>query len=194
MLCLLLFSFTCDVWRVALIGLVSAAALLLAAAGLAKIRQRAPIRSALAAAGIPGAQRLGPKAANRISGTAELAIGMVALLVGGWVAAALIAAAYLVLAGLSARMVSIESGQDCGCFSKPVPVSHWHTGVNLSFALAGLIALVRPPGSLVSHLGQQPVTGSALLLAAAVLAYLGYLVMTALPELTAATAELEVAG
>ena len=194
MLCLLLFSFTCGVWGVALIGLVSAAALLLAAAGLAKIRQRAPIRSALAAAGIPGAQRLGPKAATRISGTAELAIGLVALLVGGRVAAALIAAAFLALAGLSARMVSIESGQDCGCFSKPAPVSHWHTAVNLGCALAGLVALAQPAGSLIGEFGQRPVVATALLLAAAVLAYLGYLVMTALPELTAATAELEVAG
>ncbi|MEO7261074.1 MAG: MauE/DoxX family redox-associated membrane protein [Jatrophihabitantaceae bacterium] len=176
-----------------MIGLVSAAALLLAAAGLAKLRQRAPVRSALAAAGIPGAHRLGAKATNRLSGAVELAVALLALLVGGRLGAALIAAAFLVLAGLSARMMSLESGQDCGCFSKPAPVSHWHTAVNLGCALAGLLALVRPPGSLISHVGQQPVTGSALLLAAAVLAYLGYLVMTALPELIAA-AELEVAG
>ncbi|MEO7262016.1 MAG: MauE/DoxX family redox-associated membrane protein [Jatrophihabitantaceae bacterium] len=172
---------------------MSAAALLLAAAGLAKLAQRAPLRSALAAAGVPGAQRLSAKAANRMSGAAELAVALLALLAGGRVGAALIAAAYLVLAGLSARMMSIESGQDCGCFAKPVAVSHWHTAVNLSCALAGLIALAQPTGSLISHLAEQPVTGSALLLAAAVLAYLGYLVMTALPELTAAT-KLEVTG
>jgi hypothetical protein len=177
-----------------LIGLVSAAALLLAAAGLAKIRQRAPVRSALAAAGIPGAQRLGAKTANRLSGTAELAVGLLALSVGGRVAAALIALAYAVLAGLSARMMSISSGQDCGCFARPVAVSHWHTAVNLSCALAGLIALVQPAGSLIGQFGQRPVTASALLLGAVLLAYLGYLVMTALPELLAATAELEVAG
>jgi hypothetical protein len=176
-----------------LIGLVSAAALLLAAAGLAKLLQRAPLRSALAAAGVPGAQRLSAKTANRLSGAVELAVALLALLVGGRVGAALIAVAYLVLAGLSARMMVIESGQDCGCFAKPVAVSHWHTAVNLSCALAGLIALVQPSGSLISQFGQQPVTAAALLLAAAVLAYLGYLVMTALPELTAAT-KLEVAG
>jgi hypothetical protein len=177
-----------------LIGLVSAAALLLGAAGLAKILQRAPARSALAAAGVPGAHRLSAKTANRASGLAELAIALVALLAGGRLAAALIAAAFLVLAGLSARMMRIESGQDCGCFAKPVAVSHWHTAVNLSCALAGLIAVVQPAGSLISHFGQQPVTAAALLLAAAVLAYLGYLVMTALPELNAAAATLEVAG
>ena len=177
-----------------MIGLVSAAALLLAAAGLAKLRQRAPVRSALAAAGIPGAQRLGAKAATRLSGTVELAIAAVALLVGGRLGAVAIAVAFLVLAGLSARMVSIESGQDCGCFARPVPVSHWHTAVNLSCMLAGLVAAVLPPtGSLITEFGRRPATVSALLLAAAVLAYLAYLVMTALPELLTATAELEVA-
>lgn len=181
-------------WGAVLIGLVSAAALLLAAAGLAKLRQRAPVRSALAAAGIPGAQRLGAKATNRLSGAVELAVALLALLIGGRVGAALIAVAFGVLAALSARMMSIESGQDCGCFAKPVAVSHWHTAVNLSCALAGLIALVQPAGSLISQFGQQPVTASALLLAAAVLAYLGYLVMTALPELNAAAAQLEVTG
>jgi hypothetical protein len=177
---------------VVLISLVSAAALLLAAAGLAKIRQSAPIRSALAAAGIPGAQRLGAKAANRLSGAVELAVAAVALLFGGRIAAASIALAYLVLAVLSARMMSIESGQDCGCFAKPVAVSHWHTAVNLSCMLAGLVALLAPAGSLIGRFGHAPVTASAQLLAAAVLAYLGYLVMTALPELITATAELEV--
>jgi hypothetical protein len=176
-----------------LICLVSAAALLLAGAGVAKLRQPSPTRSALAAAGVPGAHRLGAKAANRLSGAAELAIAALALLVGGRVAAASIALGYLVLAGLSARMMSIESGQDCGCFAKPAPVSHWHTAVNLSCMLAGLIALVAPADSLVSRFGDSPGTAAALLLAAVVLAYLCYLMMTALPELITATAELEVA-
>lgn len=176
-----------------MISLVSAAALLLAVAGLAKLRQPAPIRSALAAAGIPGAQRLGAKVATRLSGAVELTVAAVALLVGGRIAAALVALAYLVLAGLSARMMSIESGQDCGCFAKPVAVSHWHTAVNLSCMLAGLIALAVPADSPISLLGQSPVTASAQLLAAAVLAYLAYLLMTALPELLTATADLEVA-
>jgi hypothetical protein len=178
----------------AVIGLVSAAALLLAAAGLAKMRRRAPARSALVAAGIPGAHRLSARAANRLTGTAELAIAAVALLAGGRIAGVVIAVAFAVLASLSARMVSIESGQDCGCFTRPVAVTHWHTAVNLCCLLAGLAAAVRPAASLVDEIGRRPVTGSALLLAAAVLAYSAYLVMTALPELLAATAELEPAG
>jgi hypothetical protein len=141
---------------------------------------------------VPGAQRLGAKAANRLSGATELAVAALALLIGGRIGAALIAVAFLVLAGLSARMMSIESGQDCACFARPVAVSHWHTAVNLSCALAGLIALFQPAGSLIGQFGQRPVTASALLLAAAALAYLAYLLITALPELSAAAAQLEV--
>lgn len=176
-----------------MISLVSAAALLLAAAGLAKIGKPAPIRSALAAAGIPGAHRLGATVATRLSGAVEVTVAALALLFGGRVAAVLIALAFLLLAVLSARMMSIESGQDCGCFARPVPVSHWHTAVNLACMLAGVVALVAPAGSLIDRFGRAPVTASALLLAATVLAYLAYLVMTALPELLTAAAELEVA-
>ncbi len=136
-----------------MIGLVNAAALLLAVAGLAKLQQRAPVRSALVAAGIPGAHRLGVRTANRLSGAVELGIALLALLVGGRVAAASIALAFAVLAALSARMMGIESGQDCGCFARPVPVSHWHTVVNSGCALAGLIALAQPAGSLAESSG-----------------------------------------
>lgn len=176
-----------------MISLVSAAALLLAAAGLAKLRHPSPTRSALEAAGIPGARRLGARAANRLSGAGELVVATVALLSGGRVAAASIALAYLVLAALSARMMSIESGQDCGCFAKPVAVSHWHTAVNLSCMLAGVVALIAPADSLIGRFSHAPVTASALLLAAAVLAYLAYLTMTALPELNTAAAQLRTA-
>ena len=43
-------------------------------------------------------------------------------------------------------MVRIEAGQDCGCFARPVAVSHWHTAVNAGGALAGLVALAWPGG------------------------------------------------
>ncbi len=180
-----------------MIGLVCAAALLLAAAGLAKLRRRTPARSALSAAGIPGADRLGAATANRLSGAVELLVAAVALVVGGRLAAALIALAYLVLATLSARMVRREAGQDCGCFARPVAVSHWHTVVNAGCALAGLVALAWPGTSLIGEFGRRPATATGLLVAAAALAYLGYLLMTALPELLAAAGPLtaaEVAG
>jgi hypothetical protein len=174
-----------------LIGLLSAVALLLAAAGLAKLRQRATTRSAFAAAAIPGARRLPAGLANRLSGTVELAVAAVALGLGGRLGGVLIALCYGLLAGLSARMVAVEFGQDCGCFNRPSPITHWHIGVNLAAALIGVLAVALPARSLLAELGRQPVTGAALLLASVVLAYLGYLTMTALPALRAAGADLE---
>jgi methylamine utilization protein MauE len=174
-----------------LIGLVSAAAMLLAAAGLAKLRQRAPLRSAFAAARVPGLAGLSAAPATRLAGAVELAIAALALGFGGRVGALLIAVGYAALTGLAARMVAVEAGQDCGCFGRPSPVSHWHTGVNLAGLLIGLAGLVLPAGSLPSEIVRHPVSGLALALAAALLAYLGYLTMTALPALRTAVAQLE---
>ncbi len=169
-----------------LIGLVSAAALLLAGAGLAKLWQRAPLRSAFAAARIPVARRLPAAVATRLAGVLELLVAAAALGFGGRLGALLIALGYAALAGLSARMVAIEAGQDCGCFGRPSPVSHWHTGVNLAGLLIGVAGMLLPPDSLPAELGRHPVTGLAVTLAAVLLAYLGYLVMTALPALRSA--------
>lgn len=174
-----------------MIGLVSAAALLLAAAGLAKLRQRAPLHSAFAAAKVPGLARVPAAAATRLAGAVELAIAALALALGGRLGALLIAVGFAALTGLTVRMVAIESGQDCGCFGRPSPVSHWHTGVNLAGLLIGLAALVLPADSLLSEIVRHPASGLPVALGAAVLAYLGYLTMTALPALRTAIAELE---
>jgi len=173
------------------IGLLSAAALLLAAAGLAKLRRRTPARSVLAAAAIPGARRLPAGLANRLAGSVELAVAVAVLGIGGRLGGLLIVLCFGLLAALSARMVAVEVGQDCGCFNRPSPVTHWHTGVNLAGALIGALAAAMPARSLFVELGRQPVSGAALMIASVVLAYLGYLTMTALPALRAAAAELE---
>jgi hypothetical protein len=174
-----------------LVGLVSAAALLLAAAGLAKLRQRTPLRSAFAAAAVPGLARLPAGPATRLAGALELAIALAALGLGGRLGALLIAVGYAALTGLAARMVAVEAGQDCGCFGRPSPVSHWHTGVNLAGLLIGLAGTAWPAGSLPAEIVRQPVPGLALALAAALLGYLGYLTMTELPALRSAIAGLE---
>jgi len=172
------------------IGPLLAAALLLAVAGLAKVR--APrARSALAAAGLPGARLLPGRLSNRLLGLMELAVAVAAVLLGGRPQALLIAVGYAVLAVLSARMVAAEVGQDCGCFARPAPVSHWHTAVNAIAAGFGVAGLAVPARPLLSTLADEPVIGGALLVAAAALAYLGYLTMTALPALRSAAVRLE---
>lgn len=176
-----------------MIGLQVAAALLLAAAGWIKLRRPSATRSALTAARLPGARILRPRLVNRGFGLIELAVAVVALLVGGRPAAGLLAASFGLLALVSARMVRLDRGQDCGCFARPTPISHWHTAVNLGLALVGAVGLIRPTESWFTQLGVTPTSHAALLLGAIVLAYLGYLVMTALPDLLTTVADLEAA-
>ncbi|HEX2902232.1 MAG TPA: MauE/DoxX family redox-associated membrane protein [Jatrophihabitans sp.] len=176
-----------------MIGLELAAALLLAAAGLSKLRRPSPTRSALTAAGLPGARIVRPALVNRGSGALELGLAAAILLVGGRAAGLLVLLSYGALALVSARMVMLERGQDCGCFAKPTPISHWHTAVNAGFALVGLAVLVQPPAAPMAGGLPAGSAGVAVLLAAVLLTSLAYLVMTALPDLLSTAAQLEAA-
>jgi hypothetical protein len=173
------------------IGLLCAAALLLAAAGASKLIR--PTGSALTSARLPGATRLAGPAATRAGGLLELGIAVTALLLGGRAWAGLLALSYACLAALSVRLMAVARGADCGCFGRPSRISHWHTVINLSFLLTGLAGLYRPAPRLATVLADQPGQGLLLLLAAATLAYLSYLVMTALPELLRVAVRTEVA-
>ncbi len=79
--------------------------------------------------------------------------------------------------------MSVARGADCGCFGRPSRISHWHTAVNLGYLLVGVVGMYRPVGTLAGSLADRPGYGLALLLAASTLAYLSYLLMTALPDL-----------
>jgi hypothetical protein len=176
-----------------MIGLLTAAALLLAAAGAGKLARPAGGSAALRSARLPGFGLRQGTLWSRAPGALELLVAASAIAIGGRLGAALLTAAYLVLAGLSIRLMSVARGADCGCFGKPSTISHWHTGVNLGYVLVGLAGCVQPPASLPSQLSNRPLVGLSLLLAAAALSYLSYLLMTALPPLLRAAAEVEVA-
>jgi hypothetical protein len=173
------------------IGLLCAAALLLAAAGASKLLR--PTGSALNAARLPGAARLSGPAATRAGGLLELGIAVAALVLGGRIGAGLLALCYACLAAMSVRLMAVARGADCGCFGRPSRISHWHTVINLGFLLTGSAGLVRPAPGLATVLADRPGQGLLLLLAAATLAYLSYLVMTALPELLRVAVRTEVA-
>ncbi|HJQ03727.1 MAG TPA: MauE/DoxX family redox-associated membrane protein [Jatrophihabitans sp.] len=176
-----------------MIGLLSAAAFLLGAAGAAKLVGPPGVSSALATARLPGAGRLPARIAGRISGLIELAVAVAALALGGRVGAALIALGYAVLAALSIRLMSMARGADCGCFGRPNRMNHWHTAVNLGYLLVGVAGMCRPAGTPAGLLADRPGIGVVSLLAAASLAYLSYLLMTALADLLRLAARLEVA-
>jgi hypothetical protein len=170
------------------IGLMGAAAVLLGAAGLAKAIGRVPDRPAVVAARIPVLDRWTGPASARVTGLGELLIALLALAIGGRAGAALLMLAYLSLTAVSWRMMSVAAGQDCGCFGRPTPVTHAHTAINALFALACAVGVVIAPGSLPSELRAQPWAGLPLILAAVLLAYLAYVVMTIFPELIRARA------
>jgi uncharacterized membrane protein len=173
------------------IGLLCAAALLLAAAGASKLLR--PTGSALTAARLPGAAKLSGPAATRAGGLLELGIALAALMLGGRAGAGLLALCYGCLAAISVRLMTVARGADCGCFGRPSRISHWHTVVNVGFLLTGLVGLYRPAPALVTVFTDRPGYGMVLLLAATMLAYLSYLVITALPELLRLAVRTEVA-
>jgi hypothetical protein len=175
------------------IGLLTAAAFLLGAAGAAKLVRPVGGTSALATARLPGSGRLPAGLATRVGGLIELVVAAVAIAVGGRVGAALVAVSYAMLAALSIRLMSVARGADCGCFGRPSRISHWHTTVNLGYLLVGVAGVCRPVGTLAGLLADRRGDGLILLLAATTLAYLSYLLMTALPELLRLTVRVGVA-
>ena len=159
-----------------------AAALLLAAAGLAKVRRPAGTAVALRQVGLPV-----PEWAVRAGAGAEVAAGCWAF-TSARLAAGAVALSYLGFAGFVALALRRGSPvSSCGCFGKadsPPTVSH--ALLNLAAAAtAGWAALHAHPG-VVTVLRRQPLAGVPLVLLVGAGAYLAYLVMGDLPKTLAA--------
>ena len=170
-----------------MVGILSAAALLLVVAGLAKLRDPAPARRRSWRPGSRAARGSGPRWVARSVGAAEVLVGTAALLVGGRWTAALLGVAYLLLALVAWRLLSVASGTGCGCFGATgAPISRWHLALDLGFAAAAAVAVAFPTPGLpvaVSSTGWQGVLLVALV---GLLAYTAFLMTTALPSLAAA--------
>ena len=175
-----------------------AAALLLGAAGTAKLASPAgTVRALRATRTAPPARLNGVTgvAAVRTVGAAELAIAVSVIGLGGrWPALAL-TGAYVVLAGVATRLLAVAPGADCGCFgARRSPSSRWHLVVDGAGVAAGLLGAVAPTRDLPGELGalHQPLAAGAAVAGTLLLAGLAYQLMTSLPELEAA--RLAVAG
>lgn len=170
-----------------MVGLLGAAAVLLAVSGLGKLRRPGRARVAVAAAGVPMSRWLATVTAVRAAGAVEL-LGATLVLVHGGRAAA--GATALVFAGLTAVAVVLlrrAPGQDCGCFGGARgAVSRWHVLSNAAFTAAGAAGLAAPPTSVLAELGRQPLAGVPFAALVATLAAGCYLLMTALPQLSTA--------
>jgi hypothetical protein len=164
------------------VGPYLAAALLLVAAGLAKVRHPADTAIALRRAGLPV-----PDWAVRAGAAAEVAAGCWAF-TSGRVAAGAVALSYAGFAGFVALALGRGSPvSSCGCFGKsdsPPTVSH--VVLNLAAAATAGWAALHTHTGVVAVLRHQPLAGVPLVLLMAATAYLAYLVMGVLPKTLAA--------
>lgn len=173
-----------------MVGVLWAAAVLLGVAGAGKLLRPGPTSRAVMSAELPGASLLSRLPVVRVFGAAEVVIAGMVLVAGGPGPAALLTASYLLLAVVAWRMIRLAPDQGCGCFgTSDEPSSYWHVAVNLAGATAGVAALIRPQPSVGVVIEQQGPQGFLLLAGSLLLAFAGYLMLTALPALARSRAK-----
>jgi hypothetical protein len=163
-------------------GLVAVGAALLILDGAPKVVRPGDTARALARMGLPSARLL-----VRGGGAVEAAIGLAALLVGGAVPAALVAASYVGFSVVVLRALrSGDALSSCGCFGRPdTPPTRAHVAVTGGLALgAGWAAAASAP-ALAAIVADAPGTGLPLLFLVAVTTGLAWLALAVLPVLSA---------
>ncbi len=164
----------------ALAGPYLAAAVLLAAAGAAKLRDPLPLVRALRSARLPASTRL-----VRALAGAELVLGLLALVLGSRATAVLVCLSYLAFTGfvlLARRRGGVLAS--CGCFGRSdTPPTAAHVVVTAALAAVAAAVGVRPLGPLPGVLDAAPAAGGPLVLATAAVAVSAYLVLALLPLL-----------
>lgn len=158
-----------------LAGPFLAAAGLLVAAGLPKVRDPLPLVRALRGARLP-AHRL----AVRVFAVGEVVLGAWALLAPGRVVALLVAAAYLVFSAFVA-LVLARGGilGSCGCFGKPdTPATRTHLLLTATAAAVAIAVALDPPVRSWADADGATLTTAGL---AVVIGFLAWVVMAVLP-------------
>lgn len=163
-----------------------AAALLIGAAGLGKLRAPEPAVAMLRQA-VPRALRSLPSAgAVRLAAVGEVGVGAAAVLTGGRPALALLAAAYVAFLAVSLRLAAADRSTSCGCFGRAdSPVGLAHVVLNLVAAAVCVAGVFRPPGAWGGLLDGDVLPGVVGLAQSALLAALAFVAVTALPALAA---------
>jgi hypothetical protein len=166
-------------------GIVFAAALLIALAGVAKITRPAATQVALRTAGLPSS-----RPAAQLLGVVEVAIAVVALAVAGTAGAALVAASYLGFAAFSAQLLRRSRGTaSCGCFGgDDAPVTRLHVWLNAVLAAAALLSLADPAPPIWEAAADTPWAGVPFVLLVLALAWLLLVALTVLPSVLATAA------
>jgi hypothetical protein len=167
-----------------LAGPLAIAAVLLAAGGVAKMRTPLDTARALQGVGI-GATAL----MVRVGAGVEVVLGLVALIIGSPVVAALVAASYLVFAAFVVLALHARAPiSSCGCFGKvDTPPSRVHVVIDAAIAaMAASVAITGTDVSMPAILPDQPLLGVPFVFLVAVGTGLVFLAFTALPRTLAA--------
>jgi hypothetical protein len=164
-------------------ALVLVGALLLLWAGVAKALRPDGTARALRAAGLPA----GPGLVRSLA-TAEAAVGLAAVTVGGLAVDAMLAGSYAALAAFVAvalrRRWALSS---CGCFGvADTPPTAGHLLVDATFAITAAAAAASGAGPALAGFTRHPAQGVAMSLVALVSTGLVVLALSRLPALAAA--------
>jgi hypothetical protein len=165
-----------------------AAALLLAGAGLAKLRAPAPAIAML--------RRVWPRLSGalvvRTVGTGELGVALLVIVSGDRVANVALTSWYAAFTVVTVHLVRRAPATSCGCFGRAdSPVGIAHVVQNIVCAAVAAVAVARPPGRFGGLLDAGALHAAVGTAQAGLLAYLGFLSITALPALGAARRQVE---
>lgn len=167
----------------ALTGPALVAAALLALAGAQKVLDPSMTVGALRALRLPSSDGL-----VRVGAGVELALGVVAVVVGGAVLWWLVALSYLAFAGFV--VAALRKGTmigSCGCFGREETPPHpTHVMLNLGLAGVSAGAATSMSGSVVGELADRPGTGLVVVLLGSVALYLLHAGYVELPRALAA--------
>lgn len=162
-----------------------ATALLLGAAGIAKLLAPRPAAAMLRRAWPRLPARSALPLAVRATGLGELGTCVVVAVTGDRASAALLAAWYVGFAALTTRLLRRAPRSGCGCFgATDAPAGALHVALNAACAAIAVAAAVRPPGRFGGLLDRGVLHGIIGTGQAVLLAYAGYLVATALATLS----------
>ena len=159
---------------------VFGAALVLFAAGAAKVARPTPTVTAIRNVGVD----VSPYIVTAMA-VAEMGIGVVVLLWGAWPSLVALGLAYAGFAAFTALALARPGREvSCGCFgARSTPVHPAHVIVNVAVFVVALVAAGEPPGSIDTVVRSHPGLGGALVVSAVAVGLALYLALTVVPEL-----------
>lgn len=162
-------------------GPFAAAAALLVLSGAAKLRRPDGAVRALRAVRWPANAHL-----VRLLAVVEIVVGAAGIVVGGRVAAVLVALSYVGFTGFVAlAMARGESVRSCGCFGAAgTPPTVYHLAMTTAAAAVAAVAAVAPVPAFTEALAASPLLGLPLVVLTGCCAWFAHAALTLLPALS----------